>query len=119
MPDHFLVTGAMGCIGAWVVRNLVREGTPRENSRVVVFDLATDPKRIKLLLEPDELNRVTFVAGDVADLAALERALDEHAITYVIHLAAPTRRLPASSANCPSPRWPMAWPGRSIASANW
>jgi nucleoside-diphosphate-sugar epimerase len=29
MPDHFLVTGAMGCIGAWVVRNLVREGAPR------------------------------------------------------------------------------------------
>jgi len=88
MPDHFLVTGAMGCIGAWVVRNLVREGMPRENSRVVVFDLATDPKRIKLLLDPDELNRVTFVTGDITDLAALERALDEHAITRVIHLAA-------------------------------
>ena len=67
MPDHFLVTGAMGCIGAWVVRNLVREGTP-----VVVFDLATDPKRIKLLLDPDELNRVTFITGDVTDLAALQ-----------------------------------------------
>ena len=83
MPDHFLVTGAMGCIGAWVVRNLVREGTP-----VVVFDLATDPKRINLLLDPDELKRVAFVAGDITDLAALERALDEHAITHVIHLAA-------------------------------
>src|SRR3990172_5875272 len=88
MPDHFLVTGAMGCIGAWVARNLAREGMPRENSRVVVFDLATDPKRIKLLLDPDELNRVTFVTGDITDLAALERALDEHAITHVIHLAA-------------------------------
>ena len=88
MPDHFLVTGAMGCIGAWVVRNLAREGMPRENSRVIVFDLATDPKRIKLLLDPDELNRVTFVTGDITDLAALERALDEHAITRVIHLAA-------------------------------
>ena len=83
MPDHFLVTGAMGCIGAWVVRNLVREGTP-----VVVFDLATDPKRIKLLLDPDELNRVTFITGDITDLPDLERALDEHAITHVIHLAA-------------------------------
>ncbi len=88
MPDHFLVTGAMGCIGAWVVRNLVREGTPRENARVVVFDLATDPTRIKLLLDPDELDRVTFVTGDITDFAALERALDEHAITRVIHLAA-------------------------------
>jgi nucleoside-diphosphate-sugar epimerase len=55
---------------------------------VVVFDLATDPRRLRLLLEPDELGRVTFVAGDITDLAALERALDEHGITHVIHLAA-------------------------------
>lgn len=88
MPENFLVTGAMGCIGAWVVRHLARGGAPWENSRVVVFDLATDPKRLKLLLDPDALNRVTFVAGDITDLAALERALDEHRITHVIHLAA-------------------------------
>ncbi len=83
MTDHFLITGAMGCIGAWVVRNLVQEATP-----VVVFDLAGDPRRLKLLLDPAELAGVTFVAGDICDLAALERALDEHAITHVIHLAA-------------------------------
>jgi nucleoside-diphosphate-sugar epimerase len=84
MPnDRFLVTGALGCIGAWVVRNLVREG-----SDPVVFDLASDPRRLKLILAPDELAKVTFVAGDITDLAALERALDEHAITNVIHLAA-------------------------------
>ena len=83
MPDHFLVTGAMGCIGSWVVRSLVDEGTP-----VTVFDLATDPRRLKLLLSPAELARVNFVVGDVGDLAALERALDEHRITHVVHLAA-------------------------------
>src|SRR5438093_8635211 len=84
MPqDRFLVTGALGCIGAWVVRNLVREGAAS-----VVFDLASDPRRLKLIMTPDELARVTFVAGDIADLAALERALDEHAITHIIHLAA-------------------------------
>ena len=26
MADRFLLTGALGCIGAWVTRNLVREG---------------------------------------------------------------------------------------------
>ena len=83
MPDHFLVTGAMGCIGAWVVRNLARE-----NAAVTVFDLSTDPRRLRLILAPDELARVNFVAGDIADLPALERALDENAITHVIHLAA-------------------------------
>jgi UDP-glucuronate 4-epimerase len=81
--ERFLVTGALGCIGAWTVRTLVREGVP-----VVAFDLGRDPRRIAQIVEPDELDRVTFVGGDITDLGALERALEEHAITNVIHLAA-------------------------------
>lgn len=81
--ERFLVTGAMGCIGAWAVRELVAEGTP-----VVVFDRSTDPRRLRLLLSPEELARVTFVTGDVADVDALGTALDEHRIDHVIHLAA-------------------------------
>ena len=80
--ERFLVTGALGCIGAWAVRNLVREGVP-----VTVFDLATKPRRLQLLLSDDELAQVHFVAGDIADLSAFERALDDHEITHVIHLA--------------------------------
>jgi UDP-glucuronate 4-epimerase len=95
MPnDRFLITGALGCIGAWTVRNLVREGTP-----VVVFDLASDPRRLKLIMSDDELVRVTFVTGDITDLEALERALDDHAITRVIHLAA--LQIPFVRANPP------------------
>jgi nucleoside-diphosphate-sugar epimerase len=81
--ERFLVTGALGCIGAWVVRNLAREG-----GAPVVFDLASDPRRLKLIMTEDELANVTFIAGDITDLAALERALDEHEITNIIHLAA-------------------------------
>jgi UDP-glucuronate 4-epimerase len=81
--DRFLITGALGCIGAWTVRNLVREG-----GAPVVFDLASDPRRLRLIMSPDELAQVTFVAGDITDLAALEQALDQHAITHIIHLAA-------------------------------
>src|SRR4029079_11986858 len=84
MPqERFLVTGALGCIGAWVVRNLAREG-----AQPVVFDLASDPRRLKLIMTEDELTNVTFVAGDITDLVALERALDEHEISNIIHLAA-------------------------------
>ncbi len=81
--DRFLITGALGCIGAWTVRNLVRDGV-----QTVVFDLGRDPRRLKLIMTPDELARVTFVHGDITDLAALEQALDTHTITHVIHLAA-------------------------------
>ncbi len=81
--DRFLVTGAMGCIGAWAVHELVAEGTP-----VVAFDRSTDPRRLRLLLSPEELARVAFVEGDVTDVAALGATMDEHAIDHVVHLAA-------------------------------
>jgi nucleoside-diphosphate-sugar epimerase len=96
--NRFLITGALGCIGAWTVRNLIREGVP-----TVVFDLGRDPHRLKLILTPDELARVTFVQGNVTDLAALEQALDEHAITHIIHLAA--LQLPFVKANPPLGAW--------------
>ncbi len=81
--ERFLVTGALGCIGAWTVRTLVRDGAP-----VVAFDLGTDPRRLRSIMSPDELAKVTFVAGDITDLAALQGALEAHDITNVIHLAA-------------------------------
>jgi nucleoside-diphosphate-sugar epimerase len=83
-PDErFLVTGALGCIGAWTVRELVREGVP-----VVAFDIGRDTRRLALVMTPDELAQVTFVVGDITDLDALQRALDDHDITNVVHLAA-------------------------------
>lgn len=81
--ERFLVTGALGCIGAWTVRLLVEEGVP-----VVAYDRATEPRRLRLVMSPEQLARITFVAGDITDLAALERTLEVHAISHVIHLAA-------------------------------
>ena len=81
--ERFLVTGALGCIGAWTVRQLVREGVP-----VVAFDLGGDSHRLALVMPPQDLARVTFVQGDILDLPAIERAIDAHGITNVIHLAA-------------------------------
>lgn len=82
-PERFLVTGALGCIGAWTVRALARDGLP-----VVAYDLGDDRRRLRLLMTPDELDRVTFVTGDITDLDQLGGALDAHQISRVIHLAA-------------------------------
>jgi UDP-glucuronate 4-epimerase len=81
--QRFLVTGALGCIGAWTVRALVREGVP-----VVAFDLGSDPRRLRLIMTDDDVSAVTFVRGDITELASVEAALDAHNITNVIHLAA-------------------------------
>src|SRR6266511_1940882 len=83
MRERWLVTGALGCIGAWTVATLVREGAD-----VVAFDLGTDDRRLRLIAAPEEVGRVTFVRGDLTDLAAVERALSEHEVTHVVYLAA-------------------------------
>lgn len=77
-----LVTGGFGCIGVWIIRNLVESGDD-----VWVFDLKFDPRRAGLLLTPAQMKQIKFLAGDVAEVAALKAALDENRITHVIHLA--------------------------------
>jgi UDP-glucuronate 4-epimerase len=81
VTERFLVTGAHGCLGAWVVAELVREGTD-----VVAFDLADGQGRAALLLDEPSLRRVRFVRGDVADPAAVAEATS--GVTHVVHLAA-------------------------------
>ena len=80
---RFLVTGSYGCIGAWVVHELVEDG-----EEVVTFDVSSDPRRLALLLDTGRLARIPHVAGDISDLDTVERALDRHGITNMIHLAA-------------------------------
>jgi UDP-glucuronate 4-epimerase len=80
--ERFLVTGALGCIGAWVIRNLVREGVPS-----VVYDLGGSQHRLRLIMTDDELAGVHFINGDVTDLNALESAIKDTGTTHIIHLA--------------------------------
>lgn len=78
-----LVTGAFGCIGAWVVRGLLAAG-----ERPVTFDLGDDPWRMRMLVGPDVADRVVMLRGDVADRGALAGAVTSHGIRRIIHLAA-------------------------------
>jgi nucleoside-diphosphate-sugar epimerase len=83
MTNRFLVTGAMGCLGAWTLRNLIQQHQP-----AVAFDLNIDPYRLRLLLSDAEIAAIPIVQGDITDFAAVERAVLEHGITHIIHLAA-------------------------------
>ena len=82
MQERFLVTGALGCIGAWVVRVLVQEGVP-----TTLLDIAGNPHRLRLIMTEDELARVSFVSGDITDLATVERTVRDSGTTQIIHLA--------------------------------
>ena len=83
MSDSFLVTGALGCLGAWTCRLLLEDGVG-----VVAYDLDDDPRRLREIMTPDELDRLTLVQGDVTDQDELDRALEEHHVTHLVHLAA-------------------------------
>ncbi len=83
MADTYLVTGGMGCIGAWALYHLGRSG-----KRAVNFDQSEDRQRINWLMSAEEQSEITFVQGDLRDTDALKAVFAEHGITRVIHLAA-------------------------------
>jgi len=81
--ERFLVTGSGGCIGAWVVAALARG-----NTEVVAFDVSDDDHRLRLVLDDAERTHVLTRKGDIRDLAAIERVVEEEGITHIVHLAA-------------------------------
>lgn len=77
------VTGGTGLVGSWLVRELVDLGAD-----VTVLVRDWDPQ--SELIRSGMLNRTSVVNGTVEDYAAIERALVEHEIGTVFHLAAQT-----------------------------
>jgi CDP-glucose 4,6-dehydratase len=77
------VTGATGLVGSWLVRRLLDAGAE-------VTCLVRDWVPQSELIGSGLVDRVKLVRGDVREQALLERALGEHEITTVMHLAAQT-----------------------------
>ncbi len=80
VSERFFVTGADGCIGAWVVRHLLEQ-----NSDVVAFDLGADDRRHQLVCDGAPLS-FRRVRGDITDSDAVYAAMA--GADRVIHLAA-------------------------------
>jgi nucleoside-diphosphate-sugar epimerase len=89
---QFLITGAQGFIGAWVVKTLVERG-----DRPIVFDLSKESRRLRAIMSEEQLASVTFIEGDVTQLAPLDRTVSENGVTHIIHLAG--LQIPACAAD--------------------
>ncbi len=81
--ERFLVTGALGCIGAWTLRNLVRQ-----HCSVAALDLGDQHLRLELLMTPKEISQVEFIQGDISNFDTVLKTYKEVQPTHVIHLAA-------------------------------
>ncbi len=79
--ERFLVTGAMGCLGAWVARLLIEDG-----AEVTTFDLSENDRRLRQLLTTEQIQAIDQVRGDVTDFEQVLSVLSGK--THVIHLAA-------------------------------
>lgn len=82
MSNSYLVTGAQGCIGAWVVKLLVERG-----DRPLVLDLSDDNGRLAQIASAEILSRVEYRCGDITDFDTVHGVLEESGAQRIIHLA--------------------------------
>jgi CDP-glucose 4,6-dehydratase len=75
------VTGASGIVGSWLVKRLVRDG-----AYVVALIHDWDPQTE--LIRSGDISKVSVVNGELEHYATIERAINEHEIDTVFHLAA-------------------------------
>jgi nucleoside-diphosphate-sugar epimerase len=81
VSEHFLVTGASGCIGAWTVRLLLDDGVP-----VTVSDVNSDLRRLRLISggrEPE----ADFAVLDITHRGDVAEVIRDRGITHIVHLA--------------------------------
>ena len=75
------VTGATGMVGFWLVKDLIAAG-----ARVVA--LVRDPDPQAGFFRSGDYRQVSLVQGNIEDYSSLERALNDHEVDTVFHLAA-------------------------------
>src|SRR5262249_572795 len=78
-----LVTGATGCIGTWVMKQLLEQG-----HEIVVYDVAPEPSRLRILFPEGEVAKIKLVRGSIEDTAAVKNLIRDEQVTHIVHLAA-------------------------------
>jgi nucleoside-diphosphate-sugar epimerase len=80
---RILVTGAQGCIGAWVVKNLLERGLD-----VLIYDAEPAPARLSLIAPAEQIRKATVETGRIEDGTRLKALVKDGGITHIVHLAA-------------------------------
>ena len=80
--DTYLVTGALGCIGSWILRALVKDG-----AKVIAADIDIKPLRPSLIMTTADLANVRFIQLDITEPGSVQAAIEQGHVTHVIHMA--------------------------------
>jgi nucleoside-diphosphate-sugar epimerase len=78
-----LVTGSQGCIGSWVVKQLIEAG-----HEVITFDVNDSLARLEMIAGPEVAAKADRRVGRIEDTEAVKRLIHEQGITHIVHLAA-------------------------------
>jgi nucleoside-diphosphate-sugar epimerase len=78
-----LVTGAQGCIGSWIVKQLLERGL-----EVVIYDLDPNPVRLSKIAGELDKSKLTIEVGRIEDTARVKALVKDGGITHIVHLAA-------------------------------
>ncbi len=84
MSRRYFVTGATGCVGSWVVKNLLESGEE-------VIALVRDPaklNKLETIMTKEMISKIEVVEGDLTEDEAVELGIIGKKADYVIHLAA-------------------------------
>ena len=83
MIVRVLLTGGYGCIGSWIIKQIVDSG-----DTIWVYDLKEDTHRLDLLIDKEvREERVRFISGDIADAGGFRSAVESSGATHLLHLA--------------------------------
>jgi len=91
----YMVTGGSGCVGAYVIRDLIEKG-----KKVVNFDQNLQTNILQQVISREAISEIQMVQGDISDFHHLCRAVKSNKVDVIIHLA--SLQIPASNANPPA-----------------
>ena len=79
-----LITGGYGCIGSETAKWLLRNS----DASVVICSRTVSDQRTERVFHDVQRERLTVIETDVTEQSRMQRILEEHQVTRVIHLAA-------------------------------
>lgn len=83
---NIFITGAAGFIGFHLARQLCKRG-----DRIIGYDNFNDyysPELKRMRAKELKQLGIDVIEGDICDIKALQKAVDEHQTTHIVHLAA-------------------------------